>query len=134
MMKRVIALIAGLIICFFILGQCARRKLVTIHGKVSSVGYVSLAKDRNMIEFHSIEIQSEGNSYDCKFAPADAETVLGKPLAEKLLVPDPDHETNQLILTDEPLLEKVLMATLADPESVGQNRFVATLVKLDVKE
>jgi hypothetical protein len=133
-MKSTTVLLTALIVCILFSTQCSRRKVVTIQGKVSSVGYISLAKDRNAIEYHSIEIQSEGNSYDCKFTPADADSVLGKPLAEKLLVPDRDHETNQLILTDEPLHDKVIVVTLADLESVGQNRFIAKLVKLEVRE
>lgn len=133
-MKRAIVLLAVLTVCTLFLTQCSRRKLITIQGKVGSVGYTSLGKERNAIEYHSIEIQSNGNTYDCKFTPADAKSVLGEPLAAKLLVADPDHETNQLILTDEPLHDKVVAATLVDVQSVGQNRFVANLVKLEVKD
>jgi hypothetical protein len=133
-MSRVIVLLTALTVCTLFLTQCSRQKRVTIEGKVISVGYTSLAKDRNTIEYHSIELQSDGKTYDCKFTPEEAQAVLGEPLVNKLLAPDPDHETNQLILTDEPLHDKIVVATLADLESVGQDRFVAKLVKLDVKE
>jgi hypothetical protein len=132
-MRRAMVLLLGLSICMLILTQCSKRR-ITIEGKVSSVGYTSLGKDRNTIEYHSIEINSNGNTYECKFTPADAESVLGKQLVEKLLVPDPDHETNQLILTDEPLQNKTIVATLTDVKPVGQNRFVSTLTTLSVKD
>ena len=132
-MRRAMALLIGLSICIFLLTQCSKPRL-TVEGKVSSVGYISIGKDRNTIEYHSIEINSNGNTYECKFAPAKAESVLGKQLVEKLLVPDPDRETNQLILTDEPLQNKTVVATLTDVESVGQNRFVSHLTSLSVKD
>lgn len=132
-MKSSTTLLVALIVCILFSAQCSRRKVVTIQGKVSSVGYTSLGKDRNTIEYHSIEIQSDGKSYECKFTPADAESVLGKPLVQTLLIPDPDHETNQLILTDEPLQNKIVVATVADVQSVGQNRFAANLVKLNAQ-
>ena len=133
-MKRGIVLLAALTAGTLLLAQCSSDKQVTIQGKVRSVGYTSFGQDRNNIEYHSIEIQADGNTYDCKFTPALAQSVLGEALAQKLLIPDPDHETNQLILTDEPLKDKAVVATLTDLQPVGQNRFVANLVKLNVPD
>jgi hypothetical protein len=123
-----------LTVCILLLTQCSGRNLVMIQGRVGSVGYISIGKDRNDIEYHSIEIQSDDNTYECRFLPAAVQSVLGEPLSHRLLVSDPDHATNQLILTDEPLKDKTIVATLADLQPVGQKRFVANLVKLSVKD
>src|SRR5712691_7649911 len=109
-----------LAVCILLLTQCGRRNLVMIQGRVGSVGYISFAKGRSDIEYHSIEIQSDDKTYDCRFPPAAAQSVLGEPLSHRLLVSDPDHATNQLILTDEPLKDKTIVATLADLQPVGQ--------------
>src|SRR5437870_2324051 len=131
-MRRFILPLITLLACGLLLTQCS--KVPEIRGKVSSVGYIWAGQDRSKIDYYSVEVRSDGNLYECRFTPASAKRVLGEELAQKMLVPDPDRETNQLILTDEPLQNKIIVATLADLKPTGQNRFVANLVRLNVQD